>query len=171
MLDVYEKGLNYALYLLSLQMRTVYELRNKMNEKQYESEIIDRVIAYLKEVNYVDDVFYAQQYIRSRRAKYGDYRIKMDLKRKGVSLGDVNLAYLGLEEEEDTLEPIDAVKVVLDKKIATLQIDWERLKVDYKYKYGLYQKLASFLANRGFSGGIIKEAIGERLSEHFLDEE
>ena len=171
MADIYEKGLNYALYLLSLQMRTVYELRNKMTDKQYEPEIIDRVIAYLKEVNFVDDVSYAQQYIRSRRAKYGDYRIKMDLKRKGVSQGDVHLAYLGLEEEEDTLEPIDAVKVVLDKKIATLQIDWERLKSDYKYKYGLYQKLASFLANRGFSGGVIKEAIGERLSEQFIDEE
>ena len=45
------------------------------------------------------------------------------------------------------------------------------IKSDYKYKYGLYQKLASFLANRGFPGGVIKEAIGERLSEQFIDEE
>ena len=76
-----------------------------------------------------------------------------------------------MEEEDDVLAPADAVKAVLDKKVATIQIDWERLKTDYKYKYGLYQKLASFLANRGFSSGVIKSAIRERLAEEFVDEQ
>jgi len=96
----------------------------------------------------------------------------MALKQKGVLNRDIEEAYLKLqdEEEEDLHDPEEAIRVILDKKIATTKIDWDRLKTDYKYKYSTYQKLASFLANRGFSSSIIKSAVSERLAEEFIDE-
>lgn len=167
----YEKGLEYALYLLSLQMRTVKQLEDKLATKEMSLELIDQIVGFLKEVKYLDDVTYAQYFIRSRRSKYGDYRIKMELKRKGVSNADVEEAYQQLEDDDDAHhDPIDAICIVLDKKIASTNIDWDRLKTDYKYKYSTYQKLASFLANRGFSGSVIKSAVSERLAQEFIDE-
>jgi len=80
----YEKGLDYALYLLSLQMRTVKQLEDKLASKEMSPELIAKIVGFLKEVKYLDDVTYAQYFIRSRRVKYGEYRIKMALKQKGV---------------------------------------------------------------------------------------
>ena len=74
------------------------------------------------------------------------------------------------EETEDAPEDNNYIQRVLDKKIAATTIDWDRLKTDYKYKYSLYQKLARFLASRGFSGDVIKNVISERLAEEFIDE-
>jgi len=166
----YEKGLEYALYLLSLQMRTVKQLEDKLTSKEISQAIIEQIIGFLKEVNYLDDVVYAQVFIRSRRSKYGDYRIKMALKQKGVSKTDIEEAYRQLEEGDEHHDLDETVRGILDKKIASTKIDWDRLKTDYKYKYSTYQKLASFLAHRGFSSSVIKTAVSERLAEEFIDE-
>jgi len=168
----YEKGLNYALYLLSLQMKTISQMREKLSSKEMSPELVQKIITYLTSLSYLDDVLYAQYFIRSRRHKYGDYRIKMELSRKGVSGEDIALAYHALAEEEGESVPDqdETVRVVLEKKIATTNIDWNRLKLDYKYKYATYQKLASFLAGRGFSSSVVKSAVSERLAENFIDE-
>lgn len=170
----YSRGLNYALYLLSLQMRTAFEVREKLLNKEMSEGMVDQIISYLYEHNFLDDVVYAQSFIRSRRHKYGDYRIKADLKRKGVSLEDIQKGYEMFVVEEDdgdgSGETLEIVRNVLDKKIAITTIDWDRIKTDYKYKYGLYQKLARFLAGRGFSGDSIKKVVSERLAEEFIDE-
>ncbi len=170
----YSRGLNYALYLLSLQMRTSHEIREKLLGKEMSVEMVEQIISYLCAHHFLDDVLYAQSFIRSRRHKFGDYRIKADLKRKGVSLDDVQKGYEALADEEETEdETVDDkhyIKQVLDKKIAVTTIDWDRLKTDYKYKYSLYQKLARFLASRGFAGDVIKNVISERLAEEFFDE-
>jgi regulatory protein len=153
-------------------MRTVKQVEDKLVSKEMSTELIVRIVDFLKEVKYLDDVLYAQYFIRSRRSKYGDYRIKMALKQKGVSNHDIEEAYLNLQDDEEgePHDPEQAIRVILDKKIASTTIDWDRLKTDYKYKYSTYQKLASFLANRGFSSNIIKSAVSERLAEEFIDE-
>lgn len=165
-----DRGLEYALYLLSLQMRTEKGLIEKLESKGYASGDITEIINRLKEAGYVDDVAFASAYIRGRRSKYGDYRIKLELGRKGVDSKAIEAAYYGLEEEEDLHDPYQMAKAVLEKKIAATTIEWDRLNKDYKYKMGIYQKLASFLANRGFSSGIVKQVISERLRQEFLDE-
>lgn len=166
----FEKGLNYALYLLSLRMRTESEMRAKLVEKQTDESIIEQIVQYLVENRYLDDFSYASTYIRTRREKFGDYRIEMELVRKGISREIITSAKQALFDEDEAKDASEYASAVLDKKMATLTIDWDRLKVDYKYKYGIYQKLASFLSNRGFSGGVIKKVISERLAEQFFDE-
>jgi regulatory protein len=168
--EAYEKGLNYALYLLSLQMRTVEELRTKLKNKTYEDDLVEAIINFLKTSKYLDDVNYAVIYMRTKRERFGDYRIDNTLVQKGISRDDIEKAKNLLEDEEGEQDPEAFARGVLDKKIATLSIDWGRLKTDYKYKYSTYQKLAHFLAGRGFSGRVIKTVISERLAEHFFDE-
>ncbi|MCA0385375.1 MAG: recombination regulator RecX [Firmicutes bacterium] len=165
-----DKGLEYALYLLSLQMRSENGLVEKLLSKGYEPHVVEAIIERLKEAGVVDDVAFASAYIRGRRSKYGDYRIKMELVRKGIDAKTIETAYFGLEEEEDLHDPYQMAKAVLEKKIAATTIEWDRLNTDYKYKMSVYQKLTSFLAGRGFSSGVVKQVISERLRQEFLDE-
>lgn len=166
----FEKGLNYALYLLSLKMRTTSEMKTKLIAKEMDEALTEQIVQYLIDHKYLDDISYASTYIRTRREKYGDYRIESELARKGISKATINMAKQYLMDEEEAGDAFDYARGVLDKKMASLTIDWARLRDDFKYKYSLYQKLASFLSNRGFSGSVIKAVISERLSEEFFDE-
>ena len=167
---LYEKGLNYALYLLSLKMYTVAEIRSKLASKAYSETIANRIVEYLLECRFLNDLVYAETLIRSKQSRYGAYRMKQMLYRKGISEDLIQTAYQNLEDEGELVSTEETVDEILDKKIATTKIDWDRLKVDYKYKVSIYNKLASFLANRGFSSGVVKTAVSKRLAEQFIDE-
>lgn len=171
---MYEKGLEYALYLLAGQMKTEKQMRDKLKGKDYEDEVIEKIIHQLLEVKYLDDVNYAQCYIRANRHKYGSYRLKMSLKQKGVRQTDIDLAFLNeADEAVDDSEAVtenEIVEIILEKKIASTTIDWARMKSDFQYKNATYQKLARFLASRGFSADVIKTVLRNRLNEEFVDE-
>ena len=166
----YEKGLNYALYLLSLQMRTVSEIETKLKSKEIPQELCDKIIGFLLESKFLDDINYTECFIRSRQERYGAYRIRQDLFRKGVSEADIKEAYFNLEDTGELADLTETVDQILDKKIANTKIDWDRLKTDYKYKVSTYHKLSNFLTNRGFSSGVIKSAVSKRLTDQFIDE-
>ncbi|OJV66379.1 MAG: hypothetical protein BGO41_02810 [Clostridiales bacterium 38-18] len=174
MKSLYEKGLEYALYLLSGQMKTEKQMRDKLKGKAYEEDIVEKIIRQLLEVKYLDDVNYAQCYIRANRHRYGSYRLKMSLRQKGVKQSDIDLAFLN--DEDESMEAAEAiaeneiVEKVLEKKIASTTIDWARMNADFQYKNATYQKLARFLASRGFSADVIKTVLRNRLNEEFVDE-
>lgn len=174
MKSMYEKGLEYALYLLAGQMKTEKQMRDKLKSKEYEDEIIEKIIRQLLDVKYLDDVNYAQCYIRANRHKYGIYRLKMSLRQKGVKQTDIDLAFLNEEDEameaSETIVEKEIVEKILEKKIASTTIDWTRMKSDYQYKNATYLKLARFLASRGFSADVIKTVLRNRLTEEFIDE-
>lgn len=167
---LYEKGLNYALYLLSLKMYTVSEVRSKLASKAYPKIVANRIVDYLLECRFLDDLTYTETLIRSKQSRYGAYRMKQMLYRKGILEDLIQTAYNNLEDEGELVSAEETVDEILNKKIANTKIDWDRLKVDYKYKVSIYNKLASFLANRGFSSGVVKTAVSKRLAEQFVDE-
>lgn len=164
---LYEKWLNYALYLLTIKPRTIYEIETKLKEKQVDSEVSRLVLDFLVENKLVDDITFAQNYIEANQARYGVYRMKSYLKRKGISDRDLDQAFQTIEFE---LDPLQSAKDLLDRKIRTLSIDWESVDSDYAYRSKLYGKLARFLAGRGFSSDIVKLVVRERLSHEFFDE-
>lgn len=163
----YEKWLNYTLYLLTLKMRSRSEIIKKLDEKQVDEDTQRLVLNFLIENRFLDDVQFALSYIEAKQKKYGPYRLKTYLKQKGISTEDIEKAFESLDEAPSSDE---VAKVVLDKKIATTTIDWDRLKLDYAYKNKMYQKFSMFLAGRGFSGDVIKKVVRERLTDEFIDE-
>ena len=74
----FEKAYEYAVYLLSLSLRTSGELENKMREKGYSSENIGKVIQELATNRYVDDSRYAEVYLENLKKykTFGFYGIK-----------------------------------------------------------------------------------------------
>ena len=86
-----EAGLfDYAVKTLARRMRTVRDLRRLMKTRAEEGEAgeraMDAVIVRLKELNYLSDERFAEDYTRVRKEheKFGQRRVQQDLMMKGV---------------------------------------------------------------------------------------
>src|SRR3984885_8727758 len=86
-----EDGLfEYAVGTLARRMRTVRDLRRLMKTRAEEGEAgeraMDAVIVRLKELNYLSDTRFAEDYTRVRKEheKFGRRRVQQDLMVKGV---------------------------------------------------------------------------------------
>ena len=80
----------YAVGALARRMRTERDLRRLMRLRAEEGEAgtraIDAVVVRLKELNYLSDVRFAEDYTRVRKEheKFGRRRVQQDLMQKGV---------------------------------------------------------------------------------------
>jgi regulatory protein len=86
-----EAGLfEYAVGALARRMRTERDLRRLMKLRAEEGEAgtraIDAVVVRLKELNYLSDTRFAEDYTRVRKEheKFGRRRVQQDLMQKGV---------------------------------------------------------------------------------------
>jgi regulatory protein len=86
-----EAGLfEYAVGTLARRMRTVRDLRRLMKVRAEEGEAgeraMDAVVVRLKELNYLSDTRFAENYTRVRKEseKFGRRRVQQDLMQKGV---------------------------------------------------------------------------------------
>ncbi len=100
----YEKAYEYAVFLLSLQLRTVGEVREKMMNRGYASAIIDSTLAQLIEQKYLDDERYAQVFLENLKKykTFGFYGIKKKLMEKRLPSNIIERVLAeGLSEEEE----------------------------------------------------------------------
>lgn len=80
----------YAVGALARRMRTVRDLKRLMRTRVEEGEAseraMDRVVARLKELNYLSDTRFAADYTRLRKEneKFGRRRVQQDLVQKGI---------------------------------------------------------------------------------------
>ena len=142
---IYIQAQDIALHYIAYKMRTEQEVRKKLFEKEYTEYIIERVIHFLIEYHYIDDMKYCKSYIK-QRLQYnpkGIYILKMELKQRGIKQSIIDKAI----ENSDIDELNDAIKL-LQKKCLYLD------DIDEKNK----KRLFAFLQRRGYSYDIIKEA-------------
>lgn len=75
-----------ALRLLARREHSRFELRRKLQERDYSEELITATLQKLVEQGLLSDARFTECYIRSRVAKgYGPVRIAMELQQRGVS--------------------------------------------------------------------------------------
>lgn len=166
----FEKALNLALYYLSLKSRSTQELRDKLLGKEIEAEVVERVLNYATENKWLDDAHFAKMYIESVMHRYGAYRMKQSLRRKGIQDAVIQQAMDDLLDESAIEDETLRADEILQKKINTLSVDWALIASDYTYKSKIYRKLCQFLLNRGFSGDCVKKVVSKRLADEFFDE-
>jgi regulatory protein len=81
---------DYAVGALARKMRSVRDLKRLMRTRAEEGEpgerAMDRVVARLKELNYLNDTRFAADYtrLRTENEKFGRRRVQQDLVQKGV---------------------------------------------------------------------------------------
>lgn len=112
-IDAFDKAASY----LGMQPRTVEEIRAYLKKKEYSVSEIDDAVSRLLEYGYLDDVSYAESYIRLAAARgKGRRRMEQELTAKGVSRGDLETAWAALEDEVSS--DGDAAAVFDEKKRA-----------------------------------------------------
>ena len=134
-------ALEQSIKYLSKTLKTEKEMRSNLVQKGFENSIIDTVIEKLKEYKYIDDVRYVESFKNASKTK-GLYRIRFELKQKGVS---EEILQECLSDEEDDMEQ---VLVVARKYMRNKEVNIKNL-------HKLYQHLLS----RGFGYDISNNVI------------
>lgn len=87
-----QKAKNRALNFLSFRPRSIHETARFLQLKRYSPPIIDKIIAFLIETDFLDDQKFACWWVdsRSRAKPSGPIKLKMELTQKGVSAEIIN---------------------------------------------------------------------------------
>jgi regulatory protein len=157
-----EAGLfEYAVGALARRMRTERDLRRLMKMRAEEGEAgtraMDAVVLRLKELNYLSDTRFAEDYTRVRKEheKFGRRRVQQDLMQKGVT------RELVASTLETAYEDVDEVA------LARQYIARKRMKQPSGEKA---QKEAARAMNRLLRAGFSSRAVYKVLREWDLPE-
>jgi len=150
--------LEYAVGVLARKMRTVRDLRRLMRARAEEGEAgersMDRVVARLKELKYLSDTRFAEDYARLRKEneKFGRRRVEQGLVQKGVHR---DLVAATLEKTYGDVDEVGlAREYVARKRMKKPSGDREQVKKESARVMGR-------LARAGFSAGAIFKVLRE----------
>ena len=145
--DEFNFSKKIAYNFLNYKSRTEKEIKKKLKEKKISEKSIDKVIAILKNLKFIDDTRYAKLYVEEKLTNNpkGKRVISMKLAEKGVSKEVIN-SIIDSQYNEDK-ETAKAKELLLKylKKV--------RAKSDLDKK----QKCYRYLLSRGFDYEIVKE--------------
>lgn len=159
--DVYSLGLAAALEFISLRPRSEAEVRQRLRRRYPDApvETFSRILARLKELNYLNDTDFAKYWIENRQAfaPRGRQLLKQELMQKGVARDIIDTAlenYLEAATEEleaaegesdgPGVEERQALELARKKGRSHAADDWA----------GFYRKLGGYLLRRGYDYGI-----------------
>ena len=135
--------------LINIRPRSEKEIREKLFTKEFDTETIDRVVYYFKTIKLINDEQFAKLWVRSRLLKpMGFYRIKLELKEKGVS-DDIISAAIENAKTDDYNEA-DVVRN-LARRRAKIYKDNDQQKIK--------QRVYNYLLRRGFKSDLALKAI------------
>jgi regulatory protein len=148
----YEKTFERALNLLSYKPRSLAEMRARLMEKDWAEEaVVDKVLARLEELGYLNDEEFASNFANSRlTAKpIGRSRLRRDLRRKKLQSETIENALDEAYEQQSEEELIDRA---IGKRV--------RLKGAPTDREGA-KRLFDYLIRRGFSYDLVIRKVRE----------
>ena len=143
--DMIKDARKRALSILERRDKTTKELINKLTEDGYPSSVVDNAIEYVKSYHYLDDMRYAENYIRYHKNQKSKTAVKLYLKDKGVDPEAIDAA---IEKEYDNDEK-EMIKELLKKR------HYNPNTADYKEK----NRMLAYCMRRGFSFEDIKSLL------------
>lgn len=148
-----EDAKTYAFLLLKFRQRSRKELYQRLKNKKFNPETIEKTLDFLQEKGFVDDGAFAREWVNSGlKRPLGLHRIRQELNLKGVDQ-DI-IAAVFAEAKKDYRE--DEVISKIAKKMAA------KLKGAGPKK--IKQRLYAYLLRRGFSADAIVEAIQREIA-------
>ncbi|MFO7821695.1 MAG: regulatory protein RecX [Lentisphaeria bacterium] len=143
-----------ALRLLERKPHSAYDLRRKLFKRDFSKSVIEPVLEDFIRVGLLDDLSLARSYCESRLSAsppVGRRRVQQELRKHGIP---ANLAKQALEEIWDIREReeiLERAEEAARRKLRLIRRDEDpRRKRDKIFRY---------LAGRGFSTEIIKDAV------------
>ncbi len=139
-----------ALKILEFSDKTEKQLRDKLKEGEFPPFAVDEAIEYVRGYHYIDDLRYAEVYIRGRRSRKSTYELRMELRQKGV---DPELIETALENEPPDEQ--NTIKELFIKKYGRKDLSDPKT----------YEKALRYFAAKGYSFDDIKKAVSAAVSE------
>jgi len=139
---------NYCSY----QERCHQEVQQKLRGMRMIPEAIDQIIVHLLEHNFLNEERFAKTYVRGkfRIKKWGRRRLTLELKKKGVSKCNINLAI----NEIDEIEYIETFNALVENRLPYIK---ETNKLKKK------KKLADYLLYRGWESHLVYEKVNQLI--------
>jgi len=146
----FEKAKQRAFRLLTVRARSRLELQASLKEKGFEEDIVERTMAGLIDLGYLDDQSFAAQYARDLAVNrlFGNRKIEAALLTKGI---DRTLIEQSIAQARDEISEREAIKMIIKKKTRGKKITG----LDRKEKGGLFR----YLMGKGFPAGLIFEEL------------
>lgn len=155
-----ERTMNRAVKLLAAKPRSVGELRERLLEKMWTNEqIVDAVIAKLREYKYLDDEQFARDLAVSklRQRPQGKRKLQQTMSQKKLDKSVVDDA---IAEAFETLPEADLIDAAIEKRL--------RLKGAPKTREET-SKFCEHLLRQGFSYDLIREKTSFFSKRNFVD--
>ena len=150
-----------AIKTLMRRAHSVSEMKKALIRRTADEDLIQKVIARLKQNGYIDDARYAKQFARQRTEgrKQGKFRVARDLRARGVPDRHIEAA---LEEAAQNTDEAAVVRQRIDRKLRAF-----RGELDEKKLASLYRSLL----RAGFSADVIRRELKSTLREDVPDVE
>ncbi|HEX7322215.1 MAG TPA: recombination regulator RecX [Mycobacterium sp.] len=149
-----EQAQALCLRLLTARARARAELAAQLSKRGYPSDISNTVLDRLAAVGLVDDADFAQQWVRSRRARAGKGKrvLAAELRTKGVEDDVISAALDGIDAGAERDRAEELVRSRLRRE--TLGEDDMRVS----------RRLAAMLIRRGYSQSVAREVVSAELA-------
>lgn len=151
----YQRTLNYLTYSL----RSEKQIRDYLRKHEVD-QYSDRMVEHFKKLKLLDDLNYAQSYVRTMANvnRKGPRNVEMDLKQRGIADDKVLTAL----EEYSYEQELENAYFLAEKR-------WRRTKKDSRVQ--AIQKVKQYLVGKGYSFEIADEVIDEMDTDKDEDAE
>ena len=151
-----------AFRLLGRRHHSTFELKQKLFQKNHESELINDILTELMTGGYLDDKKFASVFAEEKlRTKFwGDKKLKSELIKRGIDskiISEVLKHFISSENKTETAELLAIKKL-------------DRLKSRKYDLLTLRKKLTTFLMAKGYDYDIIKEVSDKILRDYFQED-
>jgi regulatory protein len=142
---------------LGRRQHSTSELRIKLKQKGYETELINQVLDDLKNKNYLDDTKFAEMFVEEKMKLklWSEQKLRSELIKRGIKSEIISDVLRNLIPDEDKL---NNAMIIASKKYNALMnrgLNNETIK----------NKLVTFLNSRGYNYDVIKEVCDELIIE------
>lgn len=139
-----------ALKTIERSYKTEKEIRDKLLNKEFDEETVEKTINFLKEYTFIDDLKFTKMYVKDRIRTQGRNKIKYALIQKGVNkyLVDEVLEELDRNDEEDR------ALLICEKKYLSI---CKREEDDFKIK----NKLIRYMLGRGYEYEVARNVVSK----------
>ena len=155
--EMFLKGKNKALNILSKASQSEKKIREKLNE-DFEEDTIDDIIDFLKKYNFINDGELASKIVNTNvnLNKYGKNKIKQNLYNKGIEKSAIDEAISEIDYDAE-----------FENALYLAQKRYDRVKNEDPKK--AYAKIANHLAYKGFNYDIIKSLLNKIFKNNYND--
>jgi regulatory protein len=144
-----------VLRFLSYRPRTVQEVKQYMERKQFAEEAARQVIEEMKRLGYLNDRQYAHEWVKQRKQNkgYGSLRLRQELMKKGIDPSYIDEALVEVSEEEERQL---AMRIAERRYLRICDDPWPKVE----------RRLGQYLLRQGYSISLVRSILNRFRQRH-----